>query len=123
MRHRLVVTHFHTVDDRLEGTCTAVLILGAIEAIGDGEGDAWWYILGRLHYAMPGGGTDGVGGIEEVAHGESGEEILLLEPLLGDLGVAGEDRGGELHIIFVAKWGVAYIEDHTDLFGEGELIG
>ncbi|CQB89511.1 Uncharacterised protein [Chlamydia trachomatis] len=69
------------------------------------------------------GGTYGVGSIEEVAYGEGGEEVFLLEPLLGDLSVAGEDGSGELHIIFVAKWGVAYIEDETDLFGECELIG
>lgn len=99
-----------------------VLILGAIEAVGDGEGNTWWHVLGGLHHAVPGGGTHGVGGIEEVADGEGGEEILFLKPLLGDLGVAGEDGGGELHIVFVAKWGVADVEYHADIPGEGELI-
>lgn len=100
-----------------------VLILGAIEAVGDGEGDAWWHALGGFHYAIPGGGTYRVGGIEEVTNGEGGDEVLLLKPPLGDLGIAGEDRGGELHIILVAEGGVTYVEHHTDLLGECKLIG
>ena len=94
-----------------------VLIFGAIEAVGDGEGDAWWHALGGFHHAVPGGGTHGVGGIEEIAHGEGGDEVLLLEPPLGDFGVASEDGSGELHIVVVAKWGVAYVEYHTHFLG------
>lgn len=115
--------YFHTVDDGLEGTGALVLILGAIESVGDGEGDAWWHMLGGFHHTVPGGGTHGVSGIEEVANREGGDEVLLLKPPLGDLGIAGEDGGCELHIIFVAKWGVTYVEYHTDLLGERELIG